>query len=79
MSMCITLKKDLFVLFMYTRVCACMILCTSWEFICIMCLRVPTEARGHCPPGAGATGTCEPPDVGTGYQTQSLCKSNAYP
>lgn len=59
-------KKDLFVLFTYMCVCACMILCTSWEFICIMCLRVPTEARGHCPPGAGATGTCEPPNVGIG-------------
>lgn len=56
-EVCHILKKDLFVLFIYMCVCA------------YMCLQVPTEARGHCPPGTGATGTCEPPDVGPRYQT----------
>lgn len=49
------------------------------QYVCVSCVYLMfKEARREdtgCP-GAGVTCSCEQPDVGSGNQTQVLCKSS---
>ena len=38
-------------------------------------VQVPKKARGDGSPGVGATGGCEPPEIGDGNWTHILCKN----
>lgn len=55
-----------------SSVCVCINMCVC---VCGGGWGVPCEARGVGSPRAGVVGGCEPHDMGTGNQTQVLCKS----
>jgi hypothetical protein len=54
------LFKNIYFLLTFTCVCVC---------VCV-CVQVPTGAKSVSSARAGVTGSCEPPDVDAGDQTE---------